>query len=216
MIDLRLFRNRRFSVGLATGFITFVAIAGTTLLLPFYLEDVLGYDPRQVGILLAVVPVSLGITAPIAGSLSDRFGTGLITVIGLAVLVVGYFTLSTLNAGTSAAGYILRFLPIGIGMGVFQSPNNSTIMGSASRGQLGIVSGTLAATRTVGKTTGVALLGALWASRTLYYAGAAGSAGTTAATAEAQAAALQDTFLVTMAMTAAALLLAMVSWRRTR
>ncbi len=213
MIALGLFRSARFSVGLVTGFITFVAIAGTTLLLPFYLEDVLGYEPRQVGILLAVVPVSLGVTAPIAGSLSDRFGTRLMTVIGLAVLVGGYFTLSTLATDTSAAGYILRFLPIGIGMGIFQSPNNSAIMGSASQGQLGVVSGTLAATRTVGQTTGVALLGALWASRALNYAGAQGVSGATDAPAAAQAAALQDTFLVTMAMVAGGLLLALLAWR---
>jgi EmrB/QacA subfamily drug resistance transporter len=216
MIALGLFRNSRFSVGLVAGFVTFVAIAGTTLLLPFYLEDVLGYDPRQVGFLLAVVPVSLGVTAPIAGSLSDRLGTQLITVVGLAVLVLGYFTLSTLDTGTSAIGYILRFLPIGIGMGIFQSPNNSAIMGSASRGQLGIVSGTLAATRMVGQTTGVALLGALWASRTLTFASSEGVSGATSASARAQAAALQDTFLVTMAMVAASLLLALATWRQRR
>ena len=216
MIDFRLFRNGQFSVGLVTGFITFVAIAGTTLLLPFYLLDVLGYDPLQVGILLAVVPLSLGITSPIAGNLSDRFGTRLMTVIGLAVLVLGYYTLSTLNAGSSAVAYILRFLPIGIGMGIFQSPNNSAIMGSAGRGQLGIVSGTLAATRTVGQTTGVAILGALWAGRVLTYSVSEPAGGATGASAEAQAAALQDTFLVTMAMVTAALLLAVVAWRRGR
>jgi EmrB/QacA subfamily drug resistance transporter len=216
MINLHLFSNNRFSVGLATGFATFVAIAGTTLLLPFYLEDVLGYDTIQTGLLLAVVPFALGITAPISGSLSDRFGTSLITVIGLAVLSAGYFMLSTLNVGTSAAGYILRFLPIGIGMGIFQSPNNSAIMGSASRRQLGVVSGMLAATRTVGQTTGAALLGALWASRTLYYAGPGTSADAAQASAGAQAAALHDTFLITMAMTTAALLLAFVSWLRSR
>jgi EmrB/QacA subfamily drug resistance transporter len=215
MIDFRLFRNGQFSVGLVTGFITFVAIAGTTLLLPFYLENVLGYDPRQVGLLLAVVPISLGVTAPIAGSLSDRLGTRLMTVVGLAVLVVGYYTLSTLDAGTSAAGYILRFLPIGIGMGIFQSPNDSAIMGSATQNQLGMVSGTLAATRTVGQTAGVALLGALWAGRALYYSGTDVIDGATGASAMAQAAALQDTFLITMAMVAAALLLAAVAWRRT-
>jgi EmrB/QacA subfamily drug resistance transporter len=216
MIALHLFRNGQFSVGLVTGFITFVAIAGTTLLLPFYLENVLGYDPRQVGILLAVVPVSLGISAPIAGSLSDRLGTRLMTVIGLTVLVVGYFTLSTLDAGTSAIGYIVRFLPIGIGMGIFQSPNNSAIMGSAARDQLGVVSGTLAATRTVGQTTGVALLGALWASRALSKAGSETVESATSASADVQAAALQDTFLVTMALVAAALLLALLAWQRGR
>ena len=89
-------------------------------------------------------------------------------------------------------------------------------MGSAPQGRLGIVSGTLAATRTIGQTAGIALLGALWAGRTLYYAGSALAAGATEASSEAQAAALQDTFLVTTALVAAALLLAVVAWLRGR
>ncbi|UCG26373.1 MAG: DHA2 family efflux MFS transporter permease subunit [Chloroflexota bacterium] len=216
MIDLGLFRNGQFSVGLVTGFITFVAIAGTTLLLPFYLENVLGYEPRQVGVLLAIVPVSLGVTAPISGTLSDRFGTRSMTVIGLAILVLGYYALSTLSVETGAVAFLLLFLPIGIGMGIFQSPNNSAILGSAPQGRLGVVSGTLAATRTIGQTAGIALLGALWAGRTLYYAGSAAATGATEASAVAQAAALQDTFLVTTVLVAAALLLAVIAWLRGR
>ncbi len=208
MIDLRLFRNSKFSVGLITGFVTFMAIAGTILLMPFYLENVLGYTPREVGLLLAVVPIALGITAPLSGSLSDRFGTRPITVIGLAVLVIGYYALSTLKVDTSAAGYILRFMPIGIGMGIFQSPNNSAIMGTASRQRLGVVSGMLAMTRTLGQTTGIALLGALWASRVFYYAGQALSDSATEASPEAQAAALNDTFLIIVVAMVTNLLLA--------
>jgi MFS family permease len=75
MIDLRLFQNLLFSINLVTGFITFVAIAGVFILMPLYLENVLGYDTRQVGYLLAIVPIALGIAAPISGSLSDRLGT---------------------------------------------------------------------------------------------------------------------------------------------
>jgi len=208
MIDLRLFGNSKFSVGLITGFITFMAIAGTIILMPFYLENVLGYTPSEVGLLLAVVPIGLGISAPLSGSLSDRFGTRPITVIGLAVLVIGYYALSSLKVDSSAAGYILRFLPIGIGMGIFQSPNNSAIMGTASRQRLGVVSGILAMTRTLGQTTGIALLGTLWASRVFYYAGQALSEGATAASPEAQAAALDDTFLIIAIAMVANLLLA--------
>lgn len=208
MIDLRLFKNDQLSVGLATGFITFVAIAGTLLLVPFYLEDVLGYTPRQVGFLLAVVPIGLGITAPISGSLSDRFGTRPITVIGLVVLVVGYYALSSLAVDTTALAYILRFLPIGIGMGIFQSPNNSAIMGTAPRGRLGVVSGMLAITRTLGQTTGIALLGALWASRAIAYAGTAVSGSATETPPAAQVAALDDTFRGIVILMSIALVLA--------
>jgi EmrB/QacA subfamily drug resistance transporter len=219
MIDLRLFKNSMFSVSLATGFLIFVCIAGTIILMPFFLENVLGYGTRQVGLLLAVVPVGLGVTAPISGWLSDRFGTRPITVIGLAVLLVGFFAISTLGEDTTAVGYILRFLPIGIGVGMFQSPNNSAIMGSAPRDRLGIASGMLAVTRTLGQTTGIAVLGALWAARVLSYAPTTAQGGATDAPAAAQVVALHDTFLVTTLLIAIALALAgwaLVQERRER
>jgi len=195
MIDLAVFKDDQFSVGLVTGFITFIAIAGTVLLMPFYLQNVLGYSTREVGLLMAVVPVVLGIAAPLSGSLSDRFGTRPITVIGLLVLLVGYYSLSTLKTDTPTIGFLLRFLPIGIGMGIFQSPNNSAIMGSASRSRLGIVSGMLAITRSLGQTTGVALLVALWTSRVFARTGSKLSTGATGATPADQVAGLHDTFV---------------------
>jgi EmrB/QacA subfamily drug resistance transporter len=208
MIDLRLFRSDQFSVGLITGFLTFVAIAATIMLLPFYLENVLDYTPQQVGLLLAVVPISLGIVAPLSGSLSDRLGTRPITVAGLAVLLLGYYSLTKLTADTSVAGFLLRFLPIGVGMGIFQSPNNSAIMGAAPTHRLGIVSGLLAFTRVLGQTTGIALLGALWAGRAIFYAGEKLAGGATEASPEAQASALQDTFLAMTIIIGLALVLA--------
>lgn len=216
VIDLRLFRNGQFSTGLLTGFITFVAIAGTIILMPFYLENVLGYEPREVGFLMAAVPVALGITAPLAGAASDRFGTRPITVIGLLVLIGGYLAMSTLDASTSAWGFLLRFFPIGAGMGIFQSPNNSAIMGSAPRRRLGIVSGMLAITRTLGQTTGIAVLGALWASRVFFYLGVTLKDGATSAPPASQVPALQDTFLVMAAMMTVALSLALLALVRER
>jgi EmrB/QacA subfamily drug resistance transporter len=208
MIDLRLFNNSLFTVGLVTGFITFVAIAGTVILMPFYLSNVLGYEVLQVGLLMAVVPIAVGIFAPISGSLSDRFGTRSITVIGLAVLAVGYLAISTLRVDTTALGYVLRFLPVGIGMGIFQSPNNSAIMGTAPRSRLGIVSGMLAASRTTGQTTGVALLGAIWAASVFSFAGESLTGGATTASGLAQVSGLQDTFQIVTVFIIIALLLA--------
>jgi len=85
MIELSLFRNPSFSISLITGFITFISISGTLILMPFYLENVLGYQTREVGLLLAIIPIAMGIAAPISGSLSDRFGTRPISVIGLLI-----------------------------------------------------------------------------------------------------------------------------------
>lgn len=196
MIDLGLFRNLMFSISLLTGLVTFFAIAGTLILMPFYLENVLGYNTRQVGLLIAVVPVSMGVIAPLAGHLSDRFGSRIITVIGLGILFLGYGGLSTLNITTGTAGYLLRFVPIGIGMGVFQSPNNSAIMGVAPRDRLGIVSGMLAVNRTLGQTMGIAVLGAVWASFVFSNSGNPIVSNATDAPISAQVAALQSTFIV--------------------
>ena len=219
MIDLSLFKNRLFDINLITGFIIFVCMAGTILLMPFYLENVLGYDPQSVGFLLAIVPVAVGVTAPISGALSDRLGTRPITVIGLAMLLGGFLAVSTLSTETTAVGYVLRFLPIGMGIGIFQSPNNSAVMGSVPRTRLGVASGLLSVTRTLGQSTGIAALGALWASRVAFRAGSALPAGATEAPAAAQVAGLNDTFGVAVILIGLALLLALwglVQERRNR
>jgi EmrB/QacA subfamily drug resistance transporter len=196
MVDLRLFKNSQFSGSLISGFLVFIALSGTILLMPFFLENVLGYAPKQVGLLLAIVPISLGVAAPLAGSLSDRVGSRPITVAGLAILLVGFIAVSTLTAETNAIGYILRFLPVGIGVGVFQSPNNSSVMGAAPRERLGIASGMLAITRTLGQITGIALLGAIWSGLVMSRMGTAYEVDATSAPAMIQVAALKGTFLI--------------------
>ena len=207
MIDLKLFGNMLFNINLATGFISFVGLAGVMILMPFYLENILGYKITHVGLLMGIVPVMLGITAPFAGALSDRAGTRRITVIGLAIMLVGFLAAGTLTQNTSAWGYLIRMSILGLGIGTFISPNNSAIMGSASRRQLGVVSGFMAVTRTLGQTVGVAVMGAVWAGRTAFYAGARMQSGATLAPPEAQVAALQDTFHAAAVLLAAALLL---------
>lgn len=212
IIEPNLFRNRMFRVNLFTGFLVFVGL-GTGVLIPFYLENVLGYNVQQVGLLLAVVPIALGITAPISGTLSDRFGSRPISVAGLALTVVGYLALSSLSTSTSAIGFMLRYLPIGIGVGLFQSPNNSAIMGSAPRDRLGIVSSMLAVTRSLGQTVGIAVLGALWAAFVYRSAGGFVAGGATAAAAEDQVAGLQAVSIIVAALVTIALVVALWAWR---
>jgi EmrB/QacA subfamily drug resistance transporter len=216
MVDLQLFRNRLFSISLVTGLITFIAMAGTTILMPFYLQGVLGFDTRQAGLLLAVVPLVAGLTAPISGNLSDRLGVRPITMVGLAVMLGGFLAVSTLGTQTTALGYALRFIPVGLGLGIFQSPNNSAIMGAAPRGRLGIVSGMLALNRALGQTIGMALLGAIWASRAFHHAGQFSADGATEAPAMAQVTALHDVFVSMVILLAAALGMAIWAFSQSR
>ncbi len=205
MIDLSLFKNTLFTINLLTAFLGFICVAGTLILMPFYLQNVLGYNPRQVGLLMVVIPILLGIIAPISGVASDRYGTRPITALGLAIILTGYLALRTLSLDTTALGYILRFVPIGLGFGIFQSPNNSAVMGAAPRERLGIVSGMLALSRTLGQVTGIAVLGAVWAGSVYIYSGGAVPGGATQAPPSAQVAGLQDTFMVCVALMAVAL-----------
>lgn len=217
MIDLRLFRNRLFSINLSMGLLAFVAVAATTLLLPFYLENMRGYAPRQVGLMLALIPAFLGVVAPLAGSLSDRLGTRPISMLGLVIVLAGYLVMSGFDTQTTLFGFALGVMPIGLGMGFFQSPNNSAVMGAAPTERLGIASGLLAVSRTLGQITGIATLGALWAGRVAFYAGEIPAGGATAAPIPAQISGLRDTFIVMSLLIGVALALSawgLISERR--
>ncbi len=205
MLDLSLFRNRLLSVNLITGWLSFVGIAGLLVLMPFYLQDVLGYDARTMGQLLAVASIALGVTAPLSGALSDKIGPRPVLVLGLAVLVLGYLGAATLDLGTSGLRYVLVTLPIGIGMGIFQSPNNSAVMGSVPPERLGVTSGMLSITRITGQISGIAILATVWSTRV---SAAGGGGDPTEAARVHQVAGLRDTMLVVAGLMALALALA--------
>jgi len=218
MLDLGLFRNSLFSINLASGWMTFVAMSGTTFLIPFFLQGVLGYDPAKAGLLMASVPLVVGVVSPLSGALSDRVGTRPITVVGLALVMLGFWALSTVSTGMTPLGYVLRFIPVGIGLGTFQSPNNSAVMGAVPRERLGVASGLLSITRIVGQTTGIAVLSAMWAGRVLVHYGAPLPEGANSAPAAAQVAGLHDIFLVCVGLIGLGLALsvwALVQERRT-
>jgi MFS family permease len=217
MIDLRFFRNRLFSINLITGFLAFISSAGTILLMPYYLEDVRKFSPLTAGLLLAVVPAAVATVAPWAGSLSDRFGTRPLAAIGLGILVIGYAAASTLHIDTSPLGYVLRFIPVGLGIGFFQSPNNSAIMGSVPRERLGVASGLLSLTRTLGQTVGIAAMGALWTARATALSGAPAPADAAAAPPAFEVAALNETLHVVVGLIAVALSLSLWAlWQERR
>jgi EmrB/QacA subfamily drug resistance transporter len=163
MIDLSIFRDPLFSMNLLMSFLVFTMIGGI-LVLPFFLELVMGYSTEKAGLFMMVVPVCMGMVSPWAGTLSDKHGSRSISLLGLVVMVGGCLAVSTLHAGVSGLGYILRATPIGIGMGLFQAPNNSAVMGHAPNNRLGVASGLLSLSRTMGNSTGLPLMGTLFTS----------------------------------------------------
>lgn len=207
LFDLSVFKNAQFSLNLSMRFICYVVIGGVYLLLPFYLTNLLKLEPVIVGLLLTTTWISFGLASPFAGTLSDRFGFRPIAGAGLLLMAVGCYTVSTLSVETSVFGYVLRVATLGLGMGLFQSPNNSAVMGSVPRERLGVVSGINVIGRTLGRTSGIAALGALWASRVTAHSGPDFSGTVTEAAAAAQIAALRDVSYTALAIVSVALIL---------
>ena len=162
MTDLNMFRNIPFSLNLMMGFFTFITLGGV-FIIPFYLQLVKHYPPQQIGLIMMVTPVSVALFSYLSGALSDRFGTKGLSITGLLILSAGCFSISTLNQESGVAGYLLRMIPLGIGLGIFQTPNNSAIMGAAAAERLGVASGLLSLTRSLGQTTGMPIMGAVFA-----------------------------------------------------
>lgn len=161
MLSLALFKNILFSINLIMGLLVFIVIVGT-IVFPFFLQLVKGYPTEQVGLMMMTVPILMGLIAPFAGSLSDRFGPRGISLLGLFVVVGGCLSISTLHTDVGVWGYILRLAPFGIGLGLFNSPNNSAIMGAAPKEHLGVASGLMALSRTLGHVSGLPLVGVIF------------------------------------------------------
>ena len=214
LLDLSLFRNAQFSTNLSIRIITNVAVGGLWFLFPFYLSNILQIEPLLAGMLLTTFWISFGAAVLVSGALSDRFGFRLIAGAGLLILAFGCYTVSTLSASSSAVEFVLRIAPAALGFGISHSPTNSAVMGSVPRERLGVASGANTIGRFLGRTVGVAALGALWVNRVHVYAGPEFSGVVTEAAAAAQIAAIQSVSFAAMALVGATV--ALIVWESLR
>jgi len=161
MLNLELFHSRVFSFASLSALINFMALYALVFITPFYLAFVLKYSILKVGLVMVASPVATLIVAPLSGMLSDRIGSRSLAVSGMIVCSIGMFLLGGLDANSNSFDVAWRLAVCGIGSGMFQSPNNSAVMGSVPPMRLGIASGVLAAMRNVGMVLGIAIAGAV-------------------------------------------------------
>lgn len=157
MLDLGLFRNRVFSAANLAAFLNFTAQNAMLFLIPFYLQELLGYDPGHVGLVMTITAVATLLVAPLAGGLSDRLGTRWLAFAGQSLVTAVLFTMTRLGPYARTFDIGWRLFAFGVGLALFQSPNNSAVMGSVPRHRLGVGSGVLATVRNVGMVFGIAL-----------------------------------------------------------
>ncbi|KAA5972709.1 MFS transporter [Pantoea sp. M_9] len=158
LLPVDLLRLPLFSLSIGTSVCSFCAQMLAMVSLPFYLQNVLGRDEVATGLLLTPWPLATMVMAPIAGRLIEKYHAGLLGGLGLALFAAGLFLLAMLPAQPADADIIWRMMLCGAGFGLFQSPNNHTIISAAPRNRSGGASGMLGTARLTGQSAGAALV----------------------------------------------------------
>jgi EmrB/QacA subfamily drug resistance transporter len=158
MLALELFQRRLFTFGSVASFLSFFAGTSVFFLMPFYLQDVLGYSPGASGRILVPTAICFATIGPIAGKLSDRFGWRRFTIAGLILSATALFILSRLNENPPLPLVVTALILHGVGMGTFFSPNASAILSTVERYRYGIGTAYLNMLRNIANVTGVGVV----------------------------------------------------------
>ena len=162
MLDLSFFRNRTFNAGNATAFLVTFSMFATFFFLTIYMQTILGLSALETGVRFLPMTILIIVTAPIAGRLSDKYGSRWLLTGGMTMVSLSLFLESRI---TDSSGYLTllpAFIVGGIGMGMTMSPMTAAVMGSVDRTKAGAASGVLSMVRMIGGVFGVAALTAVF------------------------------------------------------
>jgi len=156
LLDFHLFYIKNFTYGNIMSFLSYATQTAAIFLLPFYMDRLLHLSPATSGLIMTITPVSMALTAPLAGNLSDKIGAPRLTSGAFLLMSCGHIILSTLGANYNLPRIAAGLLLLGIGMGSFGSPNNSSILGSIPKEKAGYAGGFIATIRNFGFALGIA------------------------------------------------------------
>jgi EmrB/QacA subfamily drug resistance transporter len=161
LIDLTLFAHGGpLPAGILSGLLAYLVLFGVLLVSPLYLAAG-PMSAATAGLLITVLPLALGVVAPLAGTAADRFGGPLVATVGLAIVTAGLIAGAVVTPSPRVLVIVLAI--VGLGLGLFTPPNNAAIARAGRDDQAGMVSGLLNMTRGIGTSLGVALAGATFA-----------------------------------------------------
>ncbi len=170
MLELRVFRNPRFSAASGVLTLTTFSLYGSVFLLIQYFQFVLGYSPLKAGVLAMPVAIGLMVTSPNAPRLVNRWGTKWVVVMGLCIIAVGLLFYGSDTVMSSFVGGAIVRLLFGVGVGFTSAPATESIMGSLPPSRAGVGSAINDTTRQTGGALGVAVLGSVFLERYHHYA----------------------------------------------
>lgn len=170
ILEFSLFKYRTFWAANLANFMNLASFSALLVLLPFYLEEVMGYSPEHAGYLMSVIPLTVFIVAPISGHLTDIMGSRILSGIGAGVATFSLFYMGGLFGHgltelTKEPLIILSLCVCGLSSGLFQSPNNVALMSSIPSDRLGVASAMMATIRNLGLVTGTGLAAKLFSWR---------------------------------------------------
>ncbi len=162
LFPLSLFRSLPYAVAMFCAALSFAVLFVVLILMPFYLDFVLGLSARQIGFVMMAVPMSVFIVSPLSGFLYDRIGARFLTTSGLTIAACGLLFLCFISKESSAVSVAWRLAVLGCGQALFLSPNSATVLENVEPGQIGVSSGMLATARNLGMLLGVSVAGLLF------------------------------------------------------
>jgi MFS family permease len=159
LLDMRLFKIRLFSAGNISQFLYSLGFGSLSLIIILYFQLIRGFDALTAGILFLPLDVAFVIIGPISGRLSDRYGTRGLATLGMGVGTVGYVALVFLLTATTPLVQVeIILVIIGLGVGLFSSPNISAVMGSVPADRRGVASAVRATLFNTGNVVSIALV----------------------------------------------------------
>jgi EmrB/QacA subfamily drug resistance transporter len=164
MVDLRIFRNARFSAASIAVTLIFFSLFGWLFLFTQQLQFVLGYNTLQAGVRALPFALMIGAVSPAAAQLALRLGTKLVVASGLLLMAAGFGMMATSTVHTGYNFLLVASLVIATGMGLAMSPATESIMGSLPAAQAGVGSAVNDTTRELGGALGVAIMGSIGSS----------------------------------------------------
>jgi MFS transporter, DHA2 family, multidrug resistance protein len=164
MLDMRFFKNPRFTVANNAITLTFFAMFGSLFLMTQYFQFVQGYTPLQAGARLLPYAAAMMISAPVSARLVEKVGTKRVMTVGLVIMSGALFVMSFVHADSSYLRVISNMVLMSVGMGLVMAPATESVMGSLPREKAGVGSAVNDTTRQVGGALGVAIIGSLVAS----------------------------------------------------
>ena len=162
LAPIDLLKSRIFTLTVLTSIASFTAQMLAYVSLPFYFQGVLHRTQVETGLLMTPWPLAVGVAAPLAGRLADRFSAAVLCCLGLTIMTAGLILLALMPVTVGSLGICWRMALCGLGFGFFQAPNNRSMLSAAPLDRSGAAGGMLATARLTGQTGGATLTAILF------------------------------------------------------